>query len=63
MGHTRTTESGIRFKTTTEFESWWSEYDYAVADTHMKNYGVIILDEYDCPIDNEYDLEEVEEYL
>ena len=63
MGHTRTTENGVRFKTTNQFETWWSEYDYAVADTHMKNYGVIIVDEYDCPIDNEYDLEEIEEYL
>lgn len=63
MTHTRRTDNGVRFKTTDVFESWWSEYDNAVAESHIANYGCIILDEYDCPIDNEYDLEEIEEYL
>lgn len=63
MTHTRTTDNGIRFKTTTEFETWWGEYDMAVAETHLANYDKIIVDEYGCPIDNEYDLAEIEEYL
>ena len=38
----------------------WSEYDISVAKTHLANYGVIYLDEYGCPIDDEYILEDME---
>lgn len=53
------TKSGIRFNVGNEINETWCEYDKAVAKMHLANYGVIFLDEYDCPIDNEYDLEEI----
>lgn len=35
-------------------------YDRIVAQTHIQNFGVIIVDgQYGDPIDNEYDLEEI----
>lgn len=47
-------------KTVREINPAWSDYDKSVARCHMENYGVIYLDEFDCPIDNEYELEELE---
>lgn len=39
-------------------------YDRAVAECHIANCGCIIVDvEYEQPIDNEYDLEEIYEQL
>lgn len=37
----------------------WNEYDYAVAEAQLFNYGCIYLDQYNCPIDREYELEEI----
>lgn len=35
-------------------------YDVSIGDMHIANYGFVILDgEYNQPIDNEYDLEEI----
>ena len=34
-------------------------YDKAVAECHIENCGKIIIDIYEQPIDNEYDLEEI----
>lgn len=35
-------------------------YDVSIGDIHIRNYGFVILDaEYKQPIDNEYDLEEI----
>lgn len=39
----------------------WCMYDYAVKDVCMSNYGILILDEFFCPIDNNYELEEIAE--
>lgn len=47
-------------KTTKEINSEWSEYDKMIALSQLTNYGVIYLDEYDLPIDDEYLLEELE---
>ena len=41
------TKSGIRFNVGNEINETWCEYDKAVAKTHLANYGVIFLDEYD----------------
>lgn len=38
----------------------WSEYDKTVAETHLRNYGVIFLDtKYRLPIDDLFELEEL----
>ena len=47
-------------KTTKEINNEWSEYDKMIALSQLMNYGVIYLDEYDLPIDDEYLLEELE---
>ena len=49
----------LKFKTTTKVNKNWGDYDKSVAKCHLLNYGVIFLDEYNCPIDNEYMLEDI----
>ena len=49
----------ISLKTTKKINSEWSEYDRMVALSQLTNYGVIFLDAYDLPIDDEYELEEL----
>lgn len=46
-------------KTTTRIKTWWSDYDRAVGQCHLENFGVIFLDHKGYPIDNEYELEEI----
>lgn len=46
-------------KKTKKINSEWSEYDRMVALSQLANYGVIYLDEYDQPVDDEYFLEEL----
>lgn len=48
-------------KTTTEINPEWTNYDKLVAESHIYNYGVIYLDEYGCPIDNDELIEEIRE--
>ena len=43
-----------------EIDKTWNSYDKIIAKCHLENYGKIYVDEYGCPIDNEYDLEEIE---
>ena len=39
-------------------------YDASIGDMHIQNYGFVIIDaQYEQPIDNEYDLEEIENQL
>ena len=45
--------------TTKKINNEWSEYDRMVALSQLANYGVIYLDEYDAPVDDEYLLEEL----
>ena len=55
-----TTSYGLEFNTVTKINSEWSDYDKTVAECHLANAGVIIVDaEYGQPIDNECDLEEI----
>ena len=55
---------GWTMKTTMEINEKWDDYGKKVAECHLNNYGVIFLDDYGCPIDNEYELEELyEAYL
>lgn len=37
----------------------WNEYDKSVGRSQLSNYGIIFIDEYDSPIDNEFELEEL----
>ena len=46
-------------KTTREINKDWNSYDQIQGKIHMANYGVIFLDEYGCPVDDEYLLEEL----
>lgn len=45
-------------KTTTTISSTWTAYDTTVAKAQLANYGIIFLDEYDSPID---DIDETDE--
>lgn len=46
-------------RTTQTVEQGWSGYDKTVAECQLHNYGVIFLDGYGCPLDDEYELEDV----
>ena len=46
-------------KTTKSLSDRWMEYDRTVGYFQLLNYGVIFLDEYNLPIDNENELEEL----
>jgi len=37
----------------------WNEYDKVVGRNQLSNYGIIFTDKYGSPIDNEYELEEL----
>ena len=37
----------------------WNEYDKVVGKNQLSNYGIIFTDKYGSPIDNEYELEEL----
>ena len=37
----------------------WNEYDKVVGRNQLLNYGIIFIDKYGSPIDNEYELEEL----
>lgn len=49
------------YSTTTEINPRWRKYDQLTAKAHLFNYGVIYLDEYGFPIDDEYLIEEIRE--
>lgn len=46
-------------KTTNVLNKSWSSYDKTVAQSQLNNYDIIFLDEYDCPIDDEFLLEDL----
>lgn len=48
-----------KIRTTTEINEKWNPYDQVVAEMHLLNYGKIFLDEFDCPIDDEFELEAI----
>lgn len=54
------TSNGLKFELLKEIDPTWDNYDKTVAQCHLKNVGVIIVDPvYHNPIDNEYDLDEI----
>lgn len=54
------TSYGLKFELFKEIDPTWDNYDKTVAQCHIKNVGVIIVDPvYHSPIDNEYDLDEI----
>ena len=55
------TTNGLKYRVITEINNKWGTYDKTIAECHLNNYGKIFIDEYGCPIDNEYDLMEIEE--
>lgn len=50
-------------KTTKEIDKEWNAYDQSVAKCHLINYGIIFLDGYGIPIDNEFLTDELFENL
>lgn len=48
-------------KTRKTINKSWNEYDMTQGKIQLMNYGIIFLDEYGCPIDDEYYLEELNE--
>lgn len=48
-------------KTRKTLKESWTAYDKSVAKCHLANYGVIYLDSYGVPIDDEYELQEIRE--
>lgn len=41
----------VEIKTRKIINNVWSEFDKAIGNCHLNNYGVIYLDEYGCPMD------------
>ena len=54
-------ETEVTMKKTKRINPNWTAYDKSVAKCHLANYGVIYLDCYGQPIDDEYLLEELYE--
>ena len=56
----KTTKYGVKYDVlSAKMADAFEGYDYAVASCHINNYGVIIVDEYGSPIDDEYVLEDI----
>ena len=52
------TKGGLKYDFVSAKDAYKFEgYDYVVASCHIKNYGIIVVDEYGSPIDNEFSLE------
>ena len=50
--NTMKTSYGLEFNTVTEIDPEWSDYDKKVAECHLANAGVVIVDaEYGQPVD------------
>ncbi len=54
------TSYGLKFELVKEINPQWDDYNKTVAECHLQNAGVIIVDiEYQTPIDDEFDLDEI----
>lgn len=54
------TSYGLKFELVKEINPQWDDYNKTVAECHLQNAGVIIIDiEYQTPIDDEFDLDEI----
>lgn len=60
MGVDLQTPYGLRFEVTDTINDGWNDYDKQVATIQLSNYGRIYIDTtYKRPIDNEYELEDI----
>lgn len=57
------TDYGLEFRTVKEINPAWQVYDQTVAQTHLSQWGVIAIDKYGLPIDNEFDYEAIAQNL
>lgn len=48
-----------KISVTAAVQKWWSDYNKTVATCQLDNNGVIFLDDYDCPIDNQFKVDEM----
>lgn len=56
----KTTKYGVKYDVlSAKMVDTFEGYDYTVASCHINNYGLIIVDEYGSPIDDEYILEDI----
>lgn len=54
------TSYGLKIELVKEINPQWDDYNKMVAECHLQNAGVIIVDiEYQTPIDDEFDLDEI----
>jgi hypothetical protein len=54
------TSYGLKFELVKEINPQWDDYNKTMAECHLQNAGVIIVDtKYEVPIDNEFDLDEI----
>lgn len=53
------TKSGITYRRVDTIDQTWSDYEITVATSQLHNFGCIFVDDSDCPIDNEFELEEI----
>lgn len=51
------TDYGLTYQLVHSVGRLLSPYLEKVAQSHLDNYGIIVVDEYGTPIDNEHDLE------
>ena len=61
------TDSGIKYAVLEDLDELeelgeLDAYDRTVAETHLYNYGVIFIGEFDDVLDNQYELEEIFEH-
>lgn len=55
----KTTDYGLKYSIESFIDPEWIEYDKKIAQSHLENFGFIIVDEYGTPIDDEIDIEEI----
>ena len=61
------TENGLKYRTLNSLDELaeiaeLDMYDRTVAESHLYNYGVIFIGEFDDVLDNQYELEEIFEH-
>lgn len=47
---------GLSYKVIKHKLNGWSDYDNTIADSQLEQYGFIIIDSFNTPIDNEFDI-------
>ena len=55
----KTTKNGFEYHILDAINEEWMEYYKKVAESHLTNYGVVIVDEFGNPIDNQFDIDQV----